>query len=290
MLKSPGIKLATRRPEERLLVPLDQPSTSGEVPLTREQRRQAEFYARIQDYMENRPELLNDDFLNMLSLDDLNDEYLSVADQVDLLVQQFADDFLGDEFLPSGMRQPNVEAWSMYSHGPEIVAYCEVCFDNKKLHRRRCCQLSACDDCLKNYLEVQICEGVLQIPCMNCTTLIFRDEILVRVSVAIKEKYYKFLVDANKDPKVKTCPNCSHIYTLKDEEKEQRTKYGLLVVCPEKDCQMSWCFDCHAPFHQGIKCKDFSKGDKLVAKWAKEKHYGNNNAQKCPRCKVCTTG
>jgi hypothetical protein len=34
------------------------------------------------------------------------------------------------------------------------------------------------------------------------------------------------------------------------------------VQCAQ--CQLVWCFSCHAPWHQGLKCSDYKKGDKLL--------------------------
>lgn len=52
------------------------------------------------------------------------------------------------------------------------------------------------------------------------------------------------------------------------------------------NCQFVWCFKCHAPWHEGLKCRDYRKGDKLLRHWASVIEHGQRNAQKCPRCKV----
>lgn len=54
------------------------------------------------------------------------------------------------------------------------------------------------------------------------------------------------------------------------------------------DCQLEWCFDCHAPWHQGLTCQKYKKGDKMLEKWAKLKsiRFYQRNAQRCPKCKV----
>jgi E3 ubiquitin-protein ligase RNF217 len=56
------------------------------------------------------------------------------------------------------------------------------------------------------------------------------------------------------------------------------------VQCVE--CNLIWCFQCHSPWHDGIQCKEFRRGDRMLKKWAKEVHYGQHNAQQCPSCKV----
>lgn len=56
------------------------------------------------------------------------------------------------------------------------------------------------------------------------------------------------------------------------------------VQCSE--CNYHWCFKCHAPWHEGLSCKQYRKGDRLLKSWAKEKIHGQLNAQQCPKCKV----
>ncbi|XP_066268228.1 E3 ubiquitin-protein ligase RNF217-like [Branchiostoma lanceolatum] len=57
-----------------------------------------------------------------------------------------------------------------------------------------------------------------------------------------------------------------------------------MVECSE--CNMVWCFPCHAPWHEGVNCRLYQKGDKLLKVWAKEECQGQVNAQRCPKCKI----
>jgi len=111
-----------------------------------------------------------------------------------------------------------------------------------------------------------------------------RDEILARLSGADKARYAQFLIDANCDPLRRTCPRCSHVLAVDGDVLSTTDKYGLMVTCSE--CHLDWCFPCHAPWHANMKCSDFRRGDKLLKAWAREQHYGQVNAQKCPKCKV----
>jgi len=111
-----------------------------------------------------------------------------------------------------------------------------------------------------------------------------RDEILARLSGADKARYAQFLIDANCDPLRRTCPRCSHVLTVDGHVLSSADKYGLMVTCTE--CHLDWCFPCHAPWHAHMKCSEFRRGDKLLKSWAREQHYGQANAQKCPKCKV----
>lgn len=258
----------------------------------------SEVYEDTSEEFQNHPALMWEvEELNMLRLRLLEEYMEGYADLPegerilleDLVIGLGPDELRFDPVFSDILHERKAaDAVSAFNQGPEVNTECEVCLEQKKLYKRQCCQTPVCDDCLKQYLEATINEGIIQITCVGteCSTSMFRDEILTRVSLKVKEKYYRFLVDANKDPKVKTCPKCSHIHSLTDEEIEGKTKYGLLVGCPETTCGLKWCFICQAPWHEGIKCSEYRKGDKLVAKWAKEKHYGNANAQKCPKCKV----
>jgi len=111
-----------------------------------------------------------------------------------------------------------------------------------------------------------------------------RDEILARLSSADKARYAQFLIEANCDPLRRTCPRCSHVLMVDNHILASADKYGLMVTCSE--CHLDWCFPCHAPWHAHMKCSEFLRGDKLLKAWAREQHYGQVNAQKCPKCKV----
>ncbi|XP_037394081.1 probable E3 ubiquitin-protein ligase RNF217 isoform X2 [Pygocentrus nattereri] len=63
-----------------------------------------------------------------------------------------------------------------------------------------------------------------------------------------------------------------------------KTYISSQVQCSK--CQFVWCFKCHAPWHEGLKCREYRKGDKLLRHWASVIEHGQRNAQKCPRCKI----
>lgn len=231
----------------------------------------------VEERVEDDHALYEDALLRSLMLfDDLDDEF---DDEI----------FMNLDVLGLDNNRVNIKkkAAPNYPHGPEIVDECLVCFETIKLRKRLCCDFPVCDDCMEKYLLSQVERGVVKIECLNgtCDSYVHRDEILGRLPLTMKEKYYRFLVDANKDPNIKTCPRCSHIYNRTESGVlEIHGKYGVMVECP--DCKLTWCFDCQAPWHESIKCKDFRKGDNLLKSWAKEQHFGHQNAQRCPRCKI----
>lgn len=171
---------------------------------------------------------------------------------------------------------------------------CDICVDaNVDIRKRLCCNNPVCEPCITEYLKNEVEQRNIRMQCISCNSYVHRDEILALLPVDTKEKYYQFLTDENKDPNVKTCPRCSvaqnrnDIVSLHSPEPKKRHKKkikGLKVTCSK--CALVWCFDCHAPWHQNIKCKEYKKGDKLVKSWAKEFSYGQKNAVKCPKCKV----
>ena len=191
-----------------------------------------------------------------------------------------------------------------YPHNPLANGECNICFVNNKVRSRMCCCFQVCDDCMDMYLSTQVSQAIVKIECLNneCNNYVHRDEILARLPLDLKEKYYKFLIDANKDPKVKTCPRCTQVMRLDDylqkmsenglvKQTKRYKKYlkrdkkkSIEVTCEK--CGLEWCFQCQAPVHKGLSCKTFKKGDQLVKTWASEFHYGQQNAQRCPKCKV----
>lgn len=171
------------------------------------------------------------------------------------------------------------------------LADCEICLSkDNKVRNRECCQIAVCDDCMEKYFVAQLEAGIKRMQCIatNCSQFAHVDEIMCRLPVELKDKFYKYLVDANNDPCVKTCPRCSYVQRVTKEElmvPKKIRKYGCHIVC--KDCSLEWCFICHAPWHPGgITCKEYQKGDRLVKNWAREFHYGKKNAERCPKCKV----
>jgi len=191
---------------------------------------------------------------------------------------------------------------SAFEHVTSEQSECTVCCENGPLNERKCCQYKVCNSCVNTYIQTQIkqCCGQIQIECLNskCTKLIHRDEINERMKKLDKDAlkiYLKFLIDANKDSNCKTCPRCSHVMSITNfaEIKKRPTKSKLKFNSAPKltkvqcnECQLVWCFQCHAPWHDGITCNEFRKGDRMLKYWASEVHYGQQNAQLCPKCKI----
>lgn len=72
---------------------------------------------------------------------------------------------------------------------------------------------------------------------LMCFKFVYVDEIMCRLFVDLKDKYYKYLVDVNNDFYVKICLKCSFVQRILREEldvykkKRKTKKRGIFVVC-----------------------------------------------------------
>ncbi|XP_072029298.1 E3 ubiquitin-protein ligase RNF217-like isoform X3 [Amphiura filiformis] len=126
----------------------------------------------------------------------------------------------------------------------------------------------------------------MQCPSYACKKYLSREEIAYHLDHASRDKFYRFILEANCEPHMKTCPRCNFVATVDKELVGKKTLSPLeaKVICEQ--CDLDWCFPCHAPWHDGLTCKEFWKGDRLLKDWAKERHLGIVNAHKCPKCRV----
>ncbi|GFO28919.1 E3 ubiquitin-protein ligase arih2 [Plakobranchus ocellatus] len=173
--------------------------------------------------------------------------------------------------------ESNLEVWE-----------CEICLGSANT-MTLCCQFHICDQCMSSYINHKVSEARIQMECpnYNCHVLLPRALIEVSLTPELRINYQKFLADRNEDPHSKTCPGCNAIHSVQPEELERpkrKMHNGLQVCCAQ--CKLIWCFLCQAPYHNGITCKEYRKGDVMLRKWAKEWSYGQFNAQRCPKCKV----
>jgi len=99
----------------------------------------------------------------------------------------------------------------------ETLSECAICCEMKRLQKRSCCNFYACSICLNIYVEQQIKQGIVRIQCPNqeCHVYMHRDEINKRcISPEVRQKFTRFLVDANRSNNIKTCPRCSNIHEI----------------------------------------------------------------------------
>ncbi|XP_070589546.1 E3 ubiquitin-protein ligase RNF217 isoform X2 [Erythrolamprus reginae] len=173
--------------------------------------------------------------------------------------------------------------------GTLLVLSCRVCLEEKPLKPLPCCKKPVCEACLKRYLSSQVQVGQADIPCpiTECSEHLDETTILFNLPHDDIIKYKYFLELGRIGSSTKPCPQCKHFTTFKRKghiptPTNMESKYK--IQCPT--CQLVWCFKCHSPWHEGVNCKEFKKGDKLLRHWASEIEHGQRNAQKCPKCKI----
>ncbi|XP_053316767.1 E3 ubiquitin-protein ligase RNF217 isoform X2 [Spea bombifrons] len=178
---------------------------------------------------------------------------------------------------------------SLADPGNKVLMNCRVCLEDRSIKPLVCCKKPVCEECLKRYLSSQVHIGQVEIKCpitecnkhLDESTIVYnlpRDEIL---------KYKYFLELSRMDSSTKPCPQCKHFTTFKRKAHVpnlSKSEIKFKIQCPS--CQFIWCFKCHSPWHEGVNCREYKKGDKLLRHWAGEIEHGQRNAQKCPKCKV----
>ncbi|XP_063091110.1 E3 ubiquitin-protein ligase RNF217 isoform X1 [Cavia porcellus] len=172
---------------------------------------------------------------------------------------------------------------------PPLVLMCRVCLEEKPIKPLPCCKKALCGECLKLYLGAQVQLGQVEIKCPITECFEFLEEATVVCNLTHEDsiKYKYFLELGRIDSSTKPCPQCKHFTTFKKKghiPTPSRSESKYKVQCPA--CQFVWCFKCHSPWHEGVNCKEYKKGDKLLRHWASEIEHGQRNAQKCPKCKI----
>ncbi|XP_074599786.1 E3 ubiquitin-protein ligase RNF217-like isoform X2 [Brevipalpus obovatus] len=174
-----------------------------------------------------------------------------------------------------------------------IFEECKICYQYQRIHRRTCCDFSACDSCLRQYYASQVEIGSIKIECINiqCHQLIGRNEVISSLDSKLRDVYNRLIKESNCNQLAKTCPNCSTMFTVTSINTLRSMKKMInknpiesRIQCVE--CKLNWCFLCHAPWHQDLTCHQYRQGDKLLKAWAKQLNQGQLNAQRCPKCKT----
>ncbi|XP_002400198.2 probable E3 ubiquitin-protein ligase RNF217 [Ixodes scapularis] len=179
-------------------------------------------------------------------------------------------------FGESGASPPD-EPEPHFPVGLRVVAECGICLEVVPLYERPCCAFPACTPCLRRYYASRVRQNSIQIECCNvrCHQFVSRDEISARLPSESKDHFHRLLSTANLS--TKTCPHCNYV------TKRPRLD-GAALLCAS--CGLPWCFACHSPWHEGLSCRQFRKGDRLLKAWARTTAHGQVNAQRCPKCKI----
>ncbi|XP_018551681.1 probable E3 ubiquitin-protein ligase RNF217 [Lates calcarifer] len=162
---------------------------------------------------------------------------------------------------------------------------CRVCLEDKTIAPLPCCRKAVCDECLKLYVssQVRVAKPFISCPIPECSGQLEEGVVVSHLASEDVAKYHYFLELNQLDSSTKPCPQCSHFTSLK-KHNPHHSEHKYKIQC--SNCQFVWCFKCHAPWHNGLKCRDYRKGDKLLRTWASVIEHGQRNAQKCPQCRI----
>jgi hypothetical protein len=123
--------------------------------------------------------------------------------------------------------------------------------------------------------------------CPKCCTMLNRDEYILK---SLNAPNQASMPNENVALKLNTLIASSTSLLLKRKFegslKSRTSSHNSLTKVQCAQCQFVWCFSCHAPWHESLKCSEYKKGDKLLKNWSREHQYGQQNAQVCPKCKV----
>ncbi|XP_061100009.1 probable E3 ubiquitin-protein ligase RNF217 [Conger conger] len=169
-----------------------------------------------------------------------------------------------------------------------VVLTCRICLEDKNIKPLHCCKKPVCEECLKRYISSQVRTGKVDIVCpiTECSGHLEENIIVSHLASEEVAKYRYFLELGRIDSSTKPCPQCSLFTSLKTRNLQTPSKAEQKYKVQCTKCQFVWCFKCHAPWHEGLKCRDYRRGDKLLRHWASVIEHGQRNAQKCPRCKI----
>ncbi|KAG8444271.1 hypothetical protein GDO86_009454 [Hymenochirus boettgeri] len=184
---------------------------------------------------------------------------------------------------------PPILISSLGDSAHKVMMSCRVCLEDKSIKPLSCCKKPVCDECLKRYLssQVQLGQAEIRCPITECNKHLDESTILYSLPHDDIIKYKYFLDLSRMDSSTKPCPQCKHFTTFKHKShipNPTKSENKFKIQCPS--CHFAWCFKCHSPWHEGINCREYKKGDKLLRHWANEIEHGQRNAQKCPKCKV----
>ncbi|TDH00293.1 hypothetical protein EPR50_G00186940 [Perca flavescens] len=162
---------------------------------------------------------------------------------------------------------------------------CRVCLEEKTIAPLPCCRKAVCDECLKLYVssQVRVAKSYISCPIPECSGFLEEGVVISHLANEDVAKYRYFLELSQLDSSTKPCPQCSQFSSLKGNH-SNHSEHKYKIQC--SNCQFVWCFKCHAPWHNGVKCREYRKGDKLLRSWASVIEHGQRNAQKCPQCKI----
>ena len=182
------------------------------------------------------------------------------------------------------------------------TAECPICTEiirESNILKVRCCSMKICQECMQGYCSEQISEGLFNIQCpfTQCDKKL--DHGMIMKSL-VKEKqkklFEKMIIEQTSNARLKTCPGCSKAEVISAESLAviNKAKNGWFfnnassktsqIKCAS--CSLEWCFSCHAPWHSGMSCSKYLKGDKAFSEWMRWTTGPTINAHFCPKCRI----
>ena len=173
-----------------------------------------------------------------------------------------------------------------------VESECGVCNQIRLLVPRMCCNFSICNECLANYLasEVQLRHMfTICTECPNCTVRMHQDEIKVRLHYSLFNQaanlYLKRLEEISMDGDLFLCSKCSNTLLAYNGPKlKYKNNSKIRISCDR--CKSEHCASCRSPWHRGLSCKEYLRGDISMKKWT-DQGSDQRNATYCPSCHTC---
>ena len=182
-----------------------------------------------------------------------------------------------------------------------MAANCPICTEPIREHtvlNVRCCSMQICQECMQSYCTEQMKEGIFSISCpfTGCDKKLDHGMVMNNLTQETHKKLFeKMIVESTSNPRIKTCPSCSRaeeisadnlaiINKAKNAWFSSANSKTLQIKCTS--CSLKWCFSCHAPWHNGMTCSVYLKGDKAFGDWMRWKLGPTVNAHFCPKCRI----
>jgi hypothetical protein len=90
-----------------------------------------------------------------------------------------------------------------------VSSPCPICFEQAVLQVSPCCYFLCCNSCWRAHISITINDGRIKIPCAanECPKYLTRESIVnfVRYDPPLHERYLKLYLNANQNPRAKTC-------------------------------------------------------------------------------------
>ncbi len=90
-----------------------------------------------------------------------------------------------------------------------VSSPCPICFEQAVLQVSPCCYFLCCNNCWRAHISSTVNDGRIKIPCVanECNKYLTRESIVnfVRYDPPLHERYLKLYLNANQNPRAKTC-------------------------------------------------------------------------------------